>query len=58
MFHKLHVLGMSDDLWDGVCRLGIMYQLNYYNDKIEGPCENHIYCVRPSSLNVVLILLL
>ena len=22
MFHKLHVIGMNDDLWDKVCRLG------------------------------------
>ena len=22
MFHKLHVLGMNDDLWDKICILG------------------------------------
>ena len=22
MFHKLHVLGMNEDLWDRVCGLG------------------------------------
>ena len=28
MFHKLHVLGMNDDLWDRVRGLGSEIQLN------------------------------
>ena len=25
-FHKLHVLGMNDDLWDRFCGLGMLAQ--------------------------------
>ena len=34
MFHKLHVLGMKDDLWDKVRGLGTIFQAEQSSDSL------------------------